>query len=86
MIRIKKRAMTCRYAAIKPMIWPIKKAVEAAEYEAWPRSTNPAVPAGQSIDDREKNTLSKRQCVSGAYSLHIYTHDITYKEVITNEN
>lgn len=77
--------MTCRYAAIKPMIWPIKRAVWADEYEAWPRSTNPAVPAGQSIDDREK-TLCPRWYESGAYHPTYTTDNITYKEVITNEN
>lgn len=48
----------------------------------------PTLPSRQAeVELTEKeNTLSKRQCVSGAYSLHIYTHDITYKEVITNEN
>ena len=78
--------MTCRFAAIKPMIWPIKKAVWADEYEAWPRSTNPAVPAGQSIDDRERKHSVWVVRVRSVPSYTDTTDKITYKEVITNED
>ena len=62
----------------------ITKADWADDYAAWPRSTNPAVPAGRSRVDREK-TL----CPGGASPERTIPHttdNITYKEVITNEN
>ena len=63
----------------------ITKADWADDYAAWPRSTNPAVPAGRSIDDREKE-YSVRGGASPERTIPHTTDNITYKEVITNEN